>query len=59
MVNTEVRLIILLAAEDGDALYSQQKQDRVLTVSQIMNSVLQNSDLKSRRVIDNRMSPSD
>ena len=59
MVNTEIRLIILFAAEDGEALYSQQKQDRVLTVPQIMNSVLQNSDLKSRRVIDNRMSPGD
>ena len=59
MVNTEVRLIILFAAEDGEALYSQQKQDWVLTVPQIMNSELQNSDLKSRRVIDNRMSPND
>ena len=59
MVNTEVRLLILFAAEDGEALYSQQKQDQVLTVPQIMNSVLQNSDLKSRRVIDNRMSLND
>ena len=25
MVNTEIRLIILLAAKDGEALYSQQK----------------------------------
>ena len=45
MVNTEVRLIILFAAEDGEVLYSQQKQDRVLTVPQIINSLLQNSDL--------------
>ena len=59
MVNTEVRLIILFAAEDGEVLYSQQKQDRVLTVPQIINSLLPNSDLKSRRVIDNRMSPND
>ena len=49
MVNTEVRLIIFLAAEDGEALYSQQKQDQVLTVSQIMNMLLQNSDLKQSR----------
>ena len=28
MVNTEIRLIIFFAAKDGDALYSQQKQDR-------------------------------
>ena len=27
MVNTEFRLIILFAAKDGEALYSQQKQD--------------------------------
>ena len=27
MINTEVRLIIFFAAEDGEALYSQQKQD--------------------------------
>ena len=44
MVNTEIRLIIL-AAKDGDALYSQQKRDRELTVAQIMNSLLPNSDL--------------
>ena len=45
MVNTEIRLIILFAAKDGEALYNQQKQDRELTVAQIMNSLLQNSDL--------------
>jgi len=45
MVNTEVRLIIFFAAKDGEALYSQQKQDLELTVAQIMNSLLQNSDL--------------
>ena len=46
MVNTEIRLIIFLAAKDGEALYSQQKQDRELTVAQIMNSLLPNSDLE-------------
>ena len=45
MVNTEIRLIIFFAAKDGEALYSQQKQDRELTVAQIVNSLLQNSDL--------------
>ena len=45
MVNTEIRLIIFFAAKDGEALYSQQKQDRELTVAQILNSLLQNSDL--------------
>ena len=37
MVNTKIRLIIFFAAEDREALYSQQKQDRELTVAQIMN----------------------
>ena len=45
MANTEMRLRIFLAAKDGEALYSQQKQDRELTVAQIMNSLLPNSDL--------------
>ena len=45
MVNTEIRLLIFFAARDGEALYSQQKQDRELTVAQIMNSSLPNSDL--------------
>ena len=40
----EIRLIIFFAAKDGEALYSQQKQDRELTVAQIMNSLLPNSD---------------
>ena len=44
MVNTEIRLIILFAAKDGEALYSQQKQDQELTVAQIMNSLLPNSE---------------
>ena len=45
MVNTEIRLIIFFAAQDREALYSQQKQDQELTVAQIMNSLLPNSDL--------------
>ena len=40
MVNTKIRLIIFFAAEDGEALYSQQKQDKELTVAQIMNFLL-------------------
>ena len=31
MVNTEIRLIIFFAAKDGEAQYSQQKQDQKLT----------------------------
>ena len=45
MLNTEIRLIIFFAAKDGEALYSQQKQDQELAVTQIMNSLLPNSDL--------------
>ena len=45
MVNTEIRLILFFAAKDGEALSSQQKQDRELTMAQIMNSLLPNSDL--------------
>ena len=44
MVNTEIRLIIFFAARDGETLYSQQKQDQELTVAQIMNSLLPNTD---------------
>ena len=49
MVNTEIRLIVFFAGKDGDALYSQQKQDQELTVAQIINSLLQNSDLNWRK----------
>ena len=45
MVNNKIRLIIFFAAKDGEAVYRQQKQDRELTVAQIMNSLLPNSDL--------------
>ena len=45
MVNIEIRLVIFFAAKDGEALYSQQKQDCELTVAQIVNSLLANSDL--------------
>ena len=36
MVNTKIRLILFFAAKDGEALYSQQKQDQELTVAQIL-----------------------
>ena len=35
----------ILCSQYGEALYSQQKQDRELTVAQIMNSLLPKSDL--------------
>jgi len=45
MANSEIRLIIFFIAKDGEALYSQQKQDQELTVDQIMNYLLPKSDL--------------
>ena len=45
MVNTKIRLIIFFVAKDWEALYSKQKQDQELTVAQIKNSLLPNSDL--------------
>ena len=33
MVNTKIRLVIFLVAKDGEGLYSQQKQNRELTVA--------------------------
>ena len=45
MIDTKIRLTIFFAAKDGEALYSQQKQDWTLTVAWIMNSLLPNSDL--------------
>ena len=49
MANIEIRLIIFFEAKDGEALYSQQKQDRELTMAQIMNPLLPNSDEESRK----------
>ena len=49
MANIKIILIIFFAAADGEALYSQQKQDWKLTVAQIMNSLLQNSYLNWKK----------
>ena len=49
LVNIEIRLIVFFAAKDGEALYSQQKQDQELTVAQIMNSLLPNSKVNWRK----------
>ena len=38
------QLIIFFAAKDEEVLHSQQKQDQEMTVAQIMNSLLPNSD---------------
>ena len=45
MVKTKIRLIIFFVAEDGEALYSHQKQDPELPVAWIMSPLLQNSGL--------------
>ena len=49
MANTEIKFIIFFAAKDGEALYSQQKQDQELTVAQIMNSLYPNLNLNWRK----------
>ena len=36
MVNTEIKMIIFFADEDGEALYTQEKQEWQLAVAQIM-----------------------
>ena len=49
MVNIAIRLIMLFAAKDGEALYSQQKTNKQknleLTVALIISSLSQNSGL--------------
>ena len=50
MVNTKIWLIIYFVAKDGEAVYSQQKQDRELTVAQIMDSLLPNLNLNWRKL---------
>ena len=49
MVNTKIRLSLFFAAEDEEAVYSQQKQDRELTVPQIMIFLLPNLDLNWKK----------
>ena len=49
MLNTETRMIIFFPTKDGEALYSQQKQDWELTIAQVMNSLFLNS-LKLKKV---------
>ena len=43
MVKTKIKLIIFFATKDGEALFSQQKEDLELTMGQIISSLLQNS----------------
>ena len=50
MVETKIRLIIFFAVKDGEAPYSQQKQDQELTVAEIMNSFFTKFRLKLKKV---------
>ena len=51
MVNTKIILIIFFAAEDGEAVYSQQKQDQELTLAQI---IIAKFKLKLKKVRKNK-----
>ena len=48
-VNIKIRLTIFFAAEDGEALYRQQKKRPGANVAQTMNFLLQNSDLNWKK----------
>ena len=49
MVNTKIKLITFFAAEDGESVYSQQKQDLGLTVAQIISFLLAQFRLKVKK----------
>ena len=46
---SQLQIDIFFTAKDGEALYSQQKQDLELTVAQIMNSLLPDSHLNWKK----------
>ena len=50
MANTEIRLIIFFAAKDGEAPYSQQKQDWELTVASDHELLVAKFRLKLKKV---------
>ena len=50
MVNTKIRLIIFFEAKDGEALYSQQKQDQQLTVASDHELLIAKLRLKLKKV---------
>ena len=50
MVNTEMRLIIFFAAKDGEALYSQQKQDQELNCGSDHELLIAKFRLKLKKV---------
>ena len=52
MVNTGIRLIIFFAAKDGEALYSQQKQDQELIVAQIYDYITRKYEIFSKYCLE-------
>ena len=46
---TEIKLIIFFVAEDGEAVYIQQKQESGMNVAQIISFSQQNSGLNERK----------
>ena len=50
MVNTKISLIIFFAAKDGEALYSQQKQDQELTCGSDHELLIAKFRLKLKKV---------
>ena len=50
MVNTKIRLIIFFAAEDGEALYSQQKQNQELILNSNHELLIAKFRLKLKKV---------
>ena len=50
MVNTKINLITFFAAKDGEALYSQQKQDQELTVATDHELLIAKFRLKLKKV---------
>ena len=49
MVNIKIKLITFFAAKDGEAVYSQQKQDMELTVAQIIKLLISKFRLKLKK----------
>ena len=50
MINAEIRLIIFFAVKDGEALYSQQKQDQELTYGSDQELLIAKFRLKLKQV---------
>ena len=49
MVNIKIKLITFFVAKDGEAIYSQQKQDMELTVALIIKLLISKFRLKLKK----------